>query len=86
MIGKAKALFAEIGSLGSTVEQGVRQLGASLARSPLGLTSIQIDRSIEAWSKNLETNAGDFLAATNLASWLVFPGERREASVEAALS
>lgn len=28
----------------------------------------QIDRSIEAWSKNLETNAGDFLAATNLAA------------------
>ena len=41
------AFIAEVGSLGSTVEQGVRQLGASLARGPLGLTTVQIDRSID---------------------------------------
>ena len=35
--------------------------------APLGSIA-QIDHSIEAWSKNLETNAGDFLAATNLAA------------------
>jgi predicted PurR-regulated permease PerM len=39
--------IAELGSLGSTVEQGIRQLGATLARSPLGLTPVQIDRSID---------------------------------------
>ncbi len=35
--------------------------------APLGSIA-QIDHSIEAWSKNLEANAGDFLAATNLAA------------------
>lgn len=39
--------IAEIGSVGSTVEQGVRQLGGSLAGSPLGLTREQIDASID---------------------------------------
>ncbi len=39
--------IAELGNLGSTIEQGVRQLGASLARSPLGLTPTQIDNSID---------------------------------------
>ncbi|CAA9465405.1 MAG: hypothetical protein AVDCRST_MAG38-640 [uncultured Solirubrobacteraceae bacterium] len=41
------SFIAELGNLGSTVEQGVRQLGASLARSPLGLTPVQIDNSID---------------------------------------
>jgi predicted PurR-regulated permease PerM len=41
------SFIAELGNLGSTVEQGVRQLGASLARGPLGLTTDQIDRSID---------------------------------------
>jgi Flp pilus assembly protein TadD len=35
--------------------------------APIGSIA-QIDHSIEAWSKNLETNRRDFLAATNLAA------------------
>jgi tetratricopeptide (TPR) repeat protein len=35
--------------------------------APIGSIA-QIDHSIEAWSKNLETNPRDFLAATNLAA------------------
>jgi tetratricopeptide (TPR) repeat protein len=35
--------------------------------APVGSIA-QIDHSIEAWSKNLETNPRDFLAATNLAA------------------
>ena len=41
------SFIAELGNLGSTIEQGVRQLGASLARSPLGLSTEQIDNSID---------------------------------------
>jgi len=41
------SFIAEIGSVGDTVEQGVRQLGRSLASTPLGLSEQQISASID---------------------------------------
>ncbi len=41
------SFISELGNLGSTVEQGVRQLGTSLANSPLGLTQQQVNASID---------------------------------------
>ena len=52
------SFIAELGSLGSTVEQGVRQLGASLAQSPLGLTTEQIDRSIDRAIRDIGGSGG----------------------------
>jgi predicted PurR-regulated permease PerM len=39
--------IAEIGRLGTTIEEGIRQLGGTLADSPLGLTEAQINTSID---------------------------------------
>lgn len=49
---------SELGNLGSTVEQGIRQLGASLANSPLGLTTQQINDSIDRGLRDLGGSGG----------------------------
>ena len=41
------SFIAEIGSVAQTVEQGVRQLGRTLASTPLGLSEQQINASID---------------------------------------
>ena len=52
------SFIAELGNLGSTVEQGVRQLGSSLARSPLGLTAEQVDSSIDRAIRSVGGSGG----------------------------
>ena len=52
------SFISELGNLGSTVEQGVRQLGRTLANSPLGLTQEQINASIDRGVSDLGGSGG----------------------------
>ncbi len=52
------SFVAELGNLAATVEQGIRQLGASLARSPLGLTVEQINASIDRAVRDVGGSGG----------------------------
>ena len=52
------AFVAEVGNLGATVEEGVRQLGSSLAGTPFGLTERQIDNSIDRAVDDLSGSGG----------------------------
>ena len=64
------AFVAEIGGLTATIEQGIRQLGASLARSPLGLTGEQINASIDRGIRSIGGSGGQ-VAQTALSGALL---------------
>ena len=49
---------SELGELGSTVEQGVRDVGTTIAGGPFGVTEAQIDRSIDRAIDNLQGSGG----------------------------
>jgi predicted PurR-regulated permease PerM len=51
----------EAGELGSTLEQGVRELGDAVANGPFGVTEAQINRSIDQVTSSFEGSSGSVI-------------------------